>query len=131
MKVITPEQLKKAYLDSSQVKEPMPIRIQRRRTKGWKMPPNTVFVGRPTRWGNPYKVGRDGTAAECVEKYKKLFLPYTHHPPTNGLDDFFISQSTIEAAQSELRGKNLACWCPLDQRCHADVLLHIANMKLI
>jgi hypothetical protein len=33
-----------------------PIRVQLSRKKGWKMPPNTIYVGRPTKWGNPYKV---------------------------------------------------------------------------
>jgi hypothetical protein len=96
----------------------MPERIQRKRVKGWKMPPNTVSVTRPGRWGNPYKAGdpMDGfphikiDAAEAV----KLFR---HRMP-----DF-----TREAARRELAGKNLACWCHLDQPCHADVLLELAN----
>jgi hypothetical protein len=46
-------------------------RIQRKRTKGWKMPEGTVYVGRPTKWGNSFKVGRDGTAIEAVEKYRQ------------------------------------------------------------
>lgn len=88
----------------------MPKRIQRKRTKGWRMPKNTVYVGRPTKWGNMYKVGRDGTANECVLKYK-WWLDFTKR---------------IENME-ELRGKDLACWCPLNQPCHADVLLEIAN----
>ena len=49
----------------------MPIRIQRRRTRGWKMPPNTVYVGRPTRWGNPFHVRPHMTAAKAVQAYAR------------------------------------------------------------
>lgn len=95
-----------------------PIRIQRRRTKGWKLPPNTVCVTRPTMFGNHYRVGDTGTpdAATAVERYRK-WLSNTH-----------LMASIIRAeARKRLRGKNLACWCPLDQPCHADILLEIAN----
>lgn len=95
----------------------MPVRIQRKRTKGWKMPPNTVYVGRPTKWGNPFRAeewGRD----IAVHNYEIMILdrPFA----TKGPD-------YVAEIQRELRGKNLACWCPLDQPCHADVLLEIAN----
>ena len=49
-----------------------PARIQLRRAKGWRMPENTVKVDRSTPWGNPFKVGEDGTAHDCVELYKHL-----------------------------------------------------------
>ena len=87
----------------------MPERIQRRRTKGWRMPPNTVYVGWPSSWGNPFVIGRDGTAAQVVHLYAAEYG--TGHP------------SWLEP----LRGKHLACWCPLDRPCHADVLLELAN----
>ena len=104
-----------------------PERIQRRRTKGWRMPPNTVYVGRPSKWGNPYPVGEElesvpfvdadyparhfRTAEEAVECYREA-LPYRR-----------------DLDVSELRGKNLACWCPSDRPCHADVLLELANIS--
>jgi len=115
-----------------------PIRIQRLRIKGWKMPPNTIYVGRPTDWGNPWKVGvkvaepianffgdnhkswfgrkagdivRD--AADAVEMYRQ----WVHDCARRG------APFPIET----LCGKNLACWCPLDVPCHADVLLELAN----
>jgi len=97
----------------------MPIRIQRKRTKGWKMPPNTVYVGRPTKWGNPYKidcaVGID-TRADAVRLFRDMLK--FGNPEDYPLDDVI---------GAELRGKNLACWCRLDQPCHADVLLELAN----
>lgn len=103
----------------------MPRRIQRKRTKGWRLPPNTICVDRTTRFGNPFVVGKDGTAAECVKKYGEMLLPYTHAKGT--LEDFYLSSANVLDIES-LRGKNLACWCALDQPCHADVLLEIANL---
>ena len=97
-----------------------PMRIQRKRTKGWRMPANTVSVSRPSDWGNPftvagyYAIGGSGdlTVAKqaCVDNFE------------DDLDDYFL-----ELAKHHLRGKNLACWCPLGEPCHADVLLKIAN----
>lgn len=104
-----------------------PIRIQRKRTKGWRIPDNCVYVGRGSKWGNPFVVGKDGTVGECIRKYIDYMLPYTHQPPNNGLDNFFISEANIEEIKIELRGKNLCCWCGLDKPCHADWLLKIAN----
>ena len=100
-----------------------PQRIQLRRTKGWRMPGNTISVARPTRWGNPFRVGwqatptgfRAVTAEEVVAAYRKWLAWYIY------LD------CTVENEIKQMKGKNLACWCPLDQPCHADVLLEIAN----
>lgn len=89
----------------------MPERIQRKRTKGWKMPENTVYVGRPTKWGNPYVPGMFGnTREDAVRKYESS-----------------MSIMLKQDAAAELKGKNLACFCQLDKPCHADVLLKIAN----
>jgi len=90
-----------------------PIRIQRKRIKGWRLPPNTVCVSRGTTYGNPFMLGQDGTPADVVELYRQ------HRAPI-----------IAETARRELRGKNLACWCPLDMPCHADVLLEIANEEI-
>lgn len=111
----------------------MPKRIQRQRTAGWRMPENAIYVGRPTKWGNPWSVsgyfdaGWTGTTADavaaCVENHRAWMTrtksTWSGDVPTlNGLEPPDIS---------ELRGKDLACWCPLDQPCHADVLLELAN----
>ena len=92
-----------------------PRRVKRERTKGWKMPENTVNVTRPGKWGNPFRVGRDGTAEECVAKYRGIVF--------NNLWTF----PTKDDCKTFLRGKNLMCFCALDQPCHADVLLELAN----
>jgi hypothetical protein len=117
----------------------MPKRIQRKRTKGWKMPATAVYVGRPSLYGNPYpasiygldlslKLFRNtangvwnaamlpgGYKYEIAEKQHCAWLRRfgNHHPQ--------------ESIRTYLRGVDLACWCPLDQPCHADVLLEIAN----
>jgi hypothetical protein len=70
-----------------------------------------VVVSRPHHWGNPYVVGKDGNAAECVQKFRKLIM----------------SALWLSPSLAELRGKNLACFCKLNRPCHADVLLELAN----
>lgn len=96
----------------------IPIRIQLRRTKGWCMPPNTVKVSRPSVWGNRYKVGIPGTGIGMVA---------TAQEAVDGFRRMWSEPHQIAYIREQLRGKNLACWCPLDQPCHADVLLEIAN----
>lgn len=96
------------------------------------MPPNTIYVGRGSIWGNPYRVLNEegwplieGPSGRClpvesggfeaaqkrvVELYREKWLPTYMNP-------------------GSLKGKNLACWCALDQPCHADVLLELANKR--
>jgi hypothetical protein len=99
-----------------------PKRIQRKRTKGWKMPEGAVYVGRPTKWGNPYRVGEVASigvmpASEAVTNYRKYVEANQQ------------SAERFRLNLAELRGKDLACWCPLSQPCHADVLLELANRR--
>lgn len=94
-----------------------PVRVQRKRSKGWKMPPNTVYVGRPSKWGNPYKVGSGYGSYWTYSKFQAKAL-YRQ----------FVNVGYFrKAIVRELRGKNLTCWCPIGEPCHADVLLQIAN----
>jgi hypothetical protein len=93
-----------------------PQQIQLRRTTGWRMPPNTVNVARPSRWGNPHRVGwcdrcgAEHTLGEAIAEYRAE-----------------IEDCVPVLALEWLRGKNLACWCKPGHPCHADVLLEIAN----
>ena len=131
----------------------LPIRVQLRRTKGWRLPANTVSVARPTKWGNPHVVVFDErrwdgetyddqgqqvlsgpwlckmqpdrmsgwwfeTRREAVSKAVEMFRWRMTEP---------CVQSPVKTQLHELRGKNLACWCPTDGPCHADVLLELAN----
>ena len=112
------------YADSEIVMRPMPERVQLRRTKGWRMPPNTVKVDRTTKWGNPFIVGKSGGAfTPKVKDRRHAYLLFKSVAADN--------QQLVAAARAELRGKNLACWCTKDDLyedcCHAAVLLEIAN----
>ena len=120
-------------------KASMPLRIQRRRSRGWRLPANTVCVSRPSRFGNRYRVGlfRGYTAANAVRDFK-IWLGgdfgarvWAGVPPTRA------------EIRAELRGKNQACWCHLCEKhaagkpfdvkcadcapCHVDVLGPMAN----
>lgn len=95
------------------MKKPKPKRIQRKRTKGWRMPSNTVYVGRPSKWGNPLTKIKP----QLYDRARAVILFKA-----------YLTEEAKEKIRKELRGKNLCCWCPLDQPCHADILLEIANL---
>lgn len=114
----------------------MPKRIQRMRSKGWKMPPDAVYVGRPTIFGNPWTMAgvrawlksvnvtetySDRDRAENLVMNYRLWVEGGLPVTMNG------RLSEIRRRLSELRGKDLACWCKPDMPCHADVLLELAN----
>lgn len=131
-----------------------PQRIQLRRVKGWRMPSTAVSVARPTRWGNPFKVGGFYLNRSAFHHW-----PYPAEGParTRAATDHWTKDPYLEvvavvidrrhAAQlfgahiagenaghwspenirRYLEGRDLACWCPLDQPCHANILLEIAN----
>lgn len=109
----------------------MPERIQRKRTKGWRMPENTVYVGRPSKWGNPFPITRLLSRESSIRLFERLFLGDDGDPYTPR-QKFFMSRGLDypKADVVDLRGKNLACWCPLDQLCHAEMLLEIANESM-
>ena len=91
-----------------------PTRIQLSRKKGFNLQAASLALNglpaincaRPSRWGNPFRVGIDGDVKQCVELFR-----------ANWPQD----------AVTELRGKNLACYCELGTPCHCDVLLEVAN----
>jgi hypothetical protein len=102
-----------------------PQRVQLRRTKGWRMPPNTVSVARPGKFGNPFTVG-------CNPSHFSTALPSLCTSVEQAVVCFrYYADSFITITSGRwiepLRGKNLGCWCKLDQPCHADVLLELAN----
>ena len=102
----------------------VPKRIQLRRAKGWRMPENTVKVDRTTKWGNPFKVGARNPCGSVTINARHAWQLYLGFAPQN--------ERLVAAARTELKGKNLACWCKLpapfeDDVCHAAVLLKIAN----
>ena len=108
----------------------LPIRIQRRRARGWRMPAHTKYVGRGSLYGNPYRVARSAreleeggelvvaSADEAVARYRE-WIEQTRE-----------GRFVASCAARNLWGLDLACWCKLDQPCHADVLLEIANREV-
>jgi hypothetical protein len=103
-----------------------PQRVQLSRRKGWKMPPNTVKVDRSTKWGNPFVVGAHGTRAECVDLFAKMLAGYICLS-TGDPDKQIAYRKMVVSDHAELAGKNLACWCPANAPCHADVLLELRH----
>lgn len=109
-----------------------PQRVRLSRAKGWRMPPNTVKVDRTTKWGNPCIVGKHGTREQCVRYFsfamQGSMVMGIRNPDGSWLSDSLSAyRKMLNRDKRHLRGKNLACWCPLDQPCHADVLLELAN----
>jgi hypothetical protein len=114
-------------------------RVQLKRTKGWRMPPNTVKVDRTTKWGNPWSVAgvrawlksvniedsfTDRERSEnCAHQFDALIMSGI---PIGG--QYTKIRDRVLSEITELRGKNVACWCKLDWKCHADTLLKVANM---
>lgn len=103
-----------------------PRRVQLSRKKGWRLPVGSKKVDRSTRWGNWHRVGQaydarptPTTAAEAVAEFRRDVLDMLRDDP---------GRTTLWLAP--LRGKSLACWCPLDAPCHADVLLELANQEV-
>jgi len=114
---------------------PHPLRVQRKRTKGWRMPEHTVYVGRPSRWGNPFQSAvpspvPDSLGCQTVFGMKSpalvtemavlLFRHWLLHWRARWPGHW-------EAYIAPLREKQLACWCALDKPCHADVLAEAAS----
>ncbi len=123
----------------------IPSRIQRKRTKGWRMPENTIYVGRPGVFGNVVVCTPHGCQREpcgccepfrcCIDVYREYVVSGIEGRPSStgsfryaldGMEGYPIRDEIVRRLP-ELRGKNLACWCSLDKPCHADVLLELAN----
>jgi hypothetical protein len=123
----------------------MAERIQLRRTKGWRKPDGAIVVARPSKWGNPYTINMmrqriaDVAAALQTDPLldpRVMAVEAFRCDLTYGPDSpwwwFGPHMQIIRMAGDldELRGHDLACWCPIDRPCHADVLLEIANQEL-
>jgi hypothetical protein len=85
------------------------------------MPANAVYVGRPTKWGNPFNITANQSRVVAIERYRWWLA--------RGIAGEMSATPVQPNEIRELRGKDLACWCPLDQSCHADVLLELANAE--
>jgi hypothetical protein len=135
---------------SRQIAWGRPIRLQRRRIKGWRAPAGAVYVGRGSKWGNPCTQVRypalDGSEWEREGRLGKtsgerhafvhpdktvtwhLVQDATREQAVAMFRDWLVQcPSLAEAARAELCGRDLMCWCPPGEPCHADVLMEIAN----
>ena len=107
-----------------------PRRIQRKRTKGWRMPKNAVYVGRRSKWANRYRVVREyGEWLVC-----RLGVFVSHHRTRAEAQaaavarwEKYIWPRLREAARRELPGKHLCCWCWIGDPCHGDIMLKEIN----
>jgi hypothetical protein len=115
----------------------LPQRIQRSRKKGFRMPDGAIYVGRPTKWGNPFRVvpddsgdrdgfwvegpGRSAFFAEFIPAAEYAVQCFTYALCAGELG------ITVNDVRRELRGHPLACWCPLLSPCHGLPLLEISN----
>lgn len=124
------------------------LRVQRKRTKGFKMPNDAVYVGRGSKWGNPFKligdmvyvdVGHrrkilskwvcyydDGgyDTSDVVKLFRDLLLDLNSHEVEPEIRDKF---KWMRDRIRDLQGKKLACWCNDNNCCHADALIELAN----
>ena len=114
-------------------------RIQRKRTKGSKMPDNCKYVGRPTKFGNPFKLNDGMLLYKCINR--KIFDPWIIYDQSNfnwtnekmlDLYELWITNRLTDKIGlpkppdiEELRGFDLACFCPLNKPCHVDILLKL------
>lgn len=127
----------------------MPQRIQRKRTKGWRMPEGAVYVGRPSRWGNPFRIYGEHTTMGppwSVARETWRHIPasecatwYVTSSSLLGPDDAVALYCDLLAVRrrdepglfatwlAPLADRDLACWCPPGHACHADALLRFAN----
>jgi hypothetical protein len=116
----------------------MPKRIQRKRTKGWRMPEGAVYVGRPSRYGNPWVIRHIGRFGKMLGAYWMVQDTTRNWYPSSQrvaqrfavwMFRRFVRNQFVQRRLplDELRGKDLVCWCRLDTPCHADILLELAN----
>jgi hypothetical protein len=110
-------------------------RVQLRRSKGWRMPAGTVKVDRTTLFGNPFSIKEYGHD-RAVELHRAWLTGSLDDEgiPAARLQELMALRAEVVAALPALRGKSLACWCPLPRpgqrdNCHAALLLELANAK--
>lgn len=108
----------------------MPKRIQLSRKAGWRKPEGAIVVSRPSKWGNPYTVDH----YRSIPSYEDMDIWDLRYMATSDFGGMVAGKwgrqhryPPLAEIRAELAGKDLCCWCPLDQPCHADVLLELAN----
>jgi hypothetical protein len=126
----------RSALHESEKEKTMTLRrIQLRRSKGWRMPPDTVKVDRTTLFGNPFSIKEHGHD-RAVELHRAWLTGSLAGEgiPASRLEELAALRRKVLSALPALRGKSLACWCPLPEpgqrdNCHAALLLELANIR--
>ncbi len=112
-----------------------PKRIRLSRAKGWRKPEGAIVVARPSRWGNPYTLGAyaDDYPDHSEASWRRIAVSDFRAVLSGRFewDDPETTYPSVDEIRAELAGHDLACWCPLDQPCHADVLLELANQEAV
>ncbi|HJR25679.1 MAG TPA: DUF4326 domain-containing protein [Acidimicrobiales bacterium] len=98
-----------------------PSRVQLRRAKGWRKPEGAIVVARPSRWGNPFAIGAPHPDHGRPMTREDTIALHRAHVGRGGAGELHAAEL------AQLRGHDLACWCRLDEACHADTLLGLAN----
>jgi hypothetical protein len=73
-----------------------------------------IYIGRPSKWGNPFQIGKDGNRQEVIRKYR----------------EYILSNDELLKDLHELKGKTLGCWCK-PSSCHGDVLVDLIEGRII
>lgn len=115
----------------------MPIEVQRKRTKGFKLPPNTICVDRTSKWGNPFKLDKAGRilyrTIDNTWEYWNIVGVFTTQEIVDLYEGWMNGHLNIftrlpkPPSIEELRDKNLACFCSLGTPCHRTPLMKLAN----
>lgn len=109
-------------LPPSPIQNRRPVRVQRRWTHGWQRPAGVVNVAKGTKWANPY-----GSATVVVAHGADGPIASVMTPEIAVATYRTWALGRVEQIRKELRSRDLMCSCPLNQPCHADVLLELAN----
>jgi hypothetical protein len=105
----------------------MPKRIRLSRARGFRLPEGAVNVARPGKRGNPFIVGKDGTRIQCVVLFAQLARGFIDLGGRIPPEDQLTMYRRLRRAATDIKGRDVACWCALDGPCHGDVWLHLAN----
>jgi hypothetical protein len=114
----------------------MPLRIQRRRVKGWRMPKNAISISRPGKFGNPFTIqscieaGHTDNEEVARQMCVNLFREWLKHGEKQSRfqdPELIKARKRVLSSLHELEGKDLACFCKDGEPCHGDVLLEMAN----
>jgi hypothetical protein len=111
----------------------MPLRIQRSRRRGARLPPGAMLCTRPLRFGNPFRIGKLPCPATLalwgwkLKRPEQLIARDAAHAARLFFAALVLDPKGTAEVRAKLAGRNCACWCGLDEPCHVDILIAVAN----